>query len=167
MKAKLIKLTLHDGYRLDDENGLLIASTLESSKNKLSLKNCQAIQCGYDLDDLASQKYPIENTGTMFMPNRHEVSNVFRQEGFKAGFQKALDLMADKKFTDEDIYEAFHSGERGDRFELGELLDSHQQTQWDVIVKMEDVMTFANMPKEGENRVYELDADGCLILTKI
>jgi hypothetical protein len=77
----------------------------------LSLKNCQAIELGYDLDELANEKYPIQNTGTMFMPNTHEVNNVFRQEGFKAGFQKALELMGDKKYSEEDVRKAILFGQ--------------------------------------------------------
>ena len=38
MKAKLIKLALHDGYRLDDENGLLIAGIM-AEKYKIQKPN--------------------------------------------------------------------------------------------------------------------------------
>lgn len=171
MKAKLIK-TKDGFYVLNDEFGNYI-------HGKLSIKKCQAIERGYDLDELAEEVYPIENTGNMYMPNRHEVSSIFRQEGFKAGFQKALELMGDKKFSEEDIYEAFSLGERGDRFELGELLDSHQQTEWDVEIEMEKYGRCELCLKAGfwhcahadtcgsavEAERPKLDADGCLILT--
>ena len=37
------------------------------------------------LEDAAKNKYPIENTGAMFMPNRHEVTNIYKQEAFIDG----------------------------------------------------------------------------------
>lgn len=164
MKAKLIKLALHDGYRLDDENGLFIASTLESSKNKLSLKNCEAIERGYDLDELAD------------IYSHEACEDMYEQEGltgaewgwetaldFKKGFQKALELMGDKKFSEKDIYEAFSLGERGDRFELGDLLDSRQKTEWDVEIEMRP----ASLVYKTDEMLPKLDADECLILKLI
>ena len=175
MKAKLIKLELHDGYRLDDENGLLIASTLDSCKNKLSLKNCQAIERGYDLDELAIQKYLIENTGTMFMPNKHEVNNVFRQEGFKEGFQKALELMGDKAFNEQDMKFIFACGRNyqitGDTdCNFYNAIQSLKQTEWDVEIEMRskdiDELRESNEGFLNNSNLYipELDADACIIL---
>lgn len=87
------------------------------------------------LEEAAKNKYPIENTGAMFMPNRHEVSNIFRQEGFIDGAnwqaerislmeielnhtktllescEKALedrDKKADTMYSEEDMREAFN-----------------------------------------------------------
>jgi hypothetical protein len=37
------------------------------------------------LEEAAETLYPINNTGGMFMPNREEVKNIYRQEGFIAG----------------------------------------------------------------------------------
>lgn len=54
MKAKLIKR--EDGlYSLYDENGKLIYG-------KLSIKNCQAIERGYDLDDSLSNFQSLQQT---------------------------------------------------------------------------------------------------------
>jgi hypothetical protein len=54
MKAKLIKR--EDGlYSLYDENGKLIYG-------KLSIKNCQAIENGYDLDDSLSNFQSLQQT---------------------------------------------------------------------------------------------------------
>lgn len=159
MKAKLTKLALHDGYRLDDENGLCIASTLES----LSFKNCQAIERGYDLDELANKEYLDGYDSTKFC-----------RLAFKDGFQKALELMGDKKFTEEDMFRMFTYGHAltnaiklkviqdkpfGEIF--NDFIQSLQQTEWDVIVEMEGFV--------DEEGIYcgerpKLDADGCLIL---
>ena len=64
MKAKLIKHGHSYAINLNDKL-VAFAHTEDFSKydtiGKLSLKNCLAIVRGYDLDELAIQKYPIEN----------------------------------------------------------------------------------------------------------
>ena len=120
----------------------------------LSLKNCQAIERGYNLDDLAMEEC-----------NNPDLSweNDYAREKFKAGFQKALELMGDKKFSEEDIHEAYSLGERReDRSGFHDLLHLKQQSEWDVEIEMvaivsdHDHLYFGDKPK--------LDADGCLIL---
>ena len=51
------------------------------------------------LEEAAENKYPIENTGAMFMPNRHEVSNIFRQEGFIEGAK----WQAERMYSEEEV----------------------------------------------------------------
>jgi hypothetical protein len=58
------------------------------------------------LEEAAENKYPIENTGSMFMPNRHEVSNIFRQEGFIKGAK----WQAERMYSEEDLRKSFHVG---------------------------------------------------------
>jgi hypothetical protein len=58
------------------------------------------------LEDAAKNKYPIENTGAMFMPNRHDVNKIYRQEGFIAGAQWQQERM----YSAEDMEEAFTNG---------------------------------------------------------
>jgi hypothetical protein len=36
-------------------------------------------------EEAAERLYPIKNTGSMFMPNRDEVNNIYKQEGFMEG----------------------------------------------------------------------------------
>jgi hypothetical protein len=67
-------------------------------------------------------------------------------KAYVEGFNKAMELMKDK------------------------LTWFKQPTEIEVEIEMEDLMTFASMPKEGENRVYEqpkLDSSGCLILKRV
>lgn len=104
MKAKLIKLNVGVGYRLDDEKGFLLGSTLRDSKTKLSFKNCEAIENGYDLDELVYEHFgnPTEeelNNESEFGYALHK-SNIFE---FKKGFKKALEILGDKKFSEEDV----------------------------------------------------------------
>ncbi len=176
MKEKLIKTV--DGYELLRQ-GFLKGSTnheLIDSLNieegniryKLSINNCQAIERGYDLDELAKTIFPDK----IFTTNEEyeiPIDGFPYQWGFKVGFQKALELMGDKKFSEKDINTAYSTGyEDGKRNEnfWRKLIQSLQQTEWDVEIEMEKVpvkmpgvMVFTKAPK--------LDKDECLILKKI
>jgi hypothetical protein len=144
MKAKLIKR--EDGlYSLYDENGKLIYG-------KLSIKNCQAIERGYDLDELA-ENYGIENG--LDLGCFDEVKN--SKTDFKSGFQKAIELLGGKKFSEYDMTSIFEYGWNQRHYEImdeaelegikNRYIQSLQQTEWDVTFNLE-----------------KLDADGCLIL---
>lgn len=163
MKAKLIKKEY--GYVLGVEDKLgtrLIAVSSQKQqeildkldvvcKYKLSLKNCQAIERGYDLDELADKYYGPGDYGLEI------------KTGFIKGFEVAMRLMGDKKFSEEDIKDcwekAFDVGynyghEQGDSTIANEDVDDYiqslQQTEWDVTFNPD-----------------ELDAEGCLILKRI
>ena len=94
MECKLIKYHYGFEYFLMDEKGETIA-TLESGK--LSLKNCQVIELGYDLDDISRDFDYSYDT--------------FATSCFKDGFQKALEILSDKKFSIEDIQNVIDSNE--------------------------------------------------------
>ena len=51
------------------------------------------------LEDAAKNKYPIENTGAMFMPNRHEVTNIYKQEAFIDGAK----WQAERMYYEEEV----------------------------------------------------------------
>ena len=51
------------------------------------------------LEDAAKNKYPIENTGAMFMPNRHEVTNIYKQEAFIDG----ANWQAKRMYSEDDL----------------------------------------------------------------
>ena len=173
MEGKLYK-TNNNTYILVDptkgtyDDGYTLGTSRESQFNKLSIKNCQTIELGYDLDEL------LDN----ITPNNGTTGNISERIGFVKGFQKALELMGDKKFSEEDIHEAYYLGEREDRSGFHDLLHLKQQTEWDVEVEMicphpSDTYRCGlqygcdgdgcNHPKQ----VPYLDADGCLILKKI
>ena len=154
MKAKLVK---HEsGFILYDEDNITIGAepnVLSSDVfSKLSLKNCQAIERGYDLDELADNygfRVPYDGTKDFY--------DLDAIKHYKAGFQKALELMGDKKFSASQLLNAMDlvwqwiNGEDYGCKTLTEVQDKHiqslQQTEWEVIYNLE-----------------ELDADGCLIL---
>ena len=166
MKAKLIKKG--DIYFLDElkvGGYTTIGNSLVKPKGilyDLSIKNCKAIERGYDLDELANE-YDLD-----------VIENVYGQvKAFKAGFQKAIEILGDKKYSEDDIGRAIIFGHDKStegvylsRLPVTEFFQSLQQTEWDVEIEMEKVpvkmpgvMVFTKAPK--------LDADGCLILKRI
>ena len=164
MKAKLIKKDGH--YFLEIEPNTwnppnrfhsIIANTIDKPKGdvlQLSLKNCQAIERGYDLDELADENVSdIHEANTDFM-----FKDVYR-EYFKEGFQKALELMGNKKYTNLDLIEAIAETWNKKKTTI-EIIQSLQQTEWDVEIEM---WFHGTRHKKGE-WMPKLDADGCLIL---
>ena len=169
MEVKLIKTEVN--YLLKNEEGVVIAATsLKNLGLSLSLKNCQTIERGYDLDELVS-----ERLSTRFDENSGYHKFVF-VEAYKEGFQKALEILGDKKYSEEDMLKSFSIGvftekEKGNHtFEYEEYIQSLQQTEWDVIIKTtcDGMVTGLCMPEVCDcNIIPKLDADGCLILKRI
>jgi len=155
MKAKLVK-TVTDNYILVDPTkefygeGYVLGTTVVSDAPRLSLKNCEAIERGYDLDELF---------------NKVDESIDFSEfdfTSFRLGFQKALEILGDKKFSEEDVISMIEkSRETGLTAEY--LILNNQQTEWDVEVEM---WFHGTRHKKGE-WIPKLDADGCLILKRV
>ena len=157
MKAKLIKekdgrfhLWLNIGTKDADHiasNEPLVGEWgRDLLKYKLSLKNCQAIERGYDLDELVEENFKTTSFGT--------TNKWVAYETFRKGFQKALELMGDKKFTEKDVKMAITNFYLEDKLltnkNLNNAIQSIQQNGWEVNYN----------PKE-------FDADGCLILKRV
>ena len=167
MKAKLYK-TEKENYVLVDptkgtyDDGYTLGTSRESQYNKLSIKNCQAIERGYDLDELANKEYL----------DGYDTTNLCRL-AFKDGFQKALEILSDKKFSSGQLLNAMDlvwqwvNGEDYGCKTLTEVQDKHiqslQQNEWDVEVEKENVMHDYN-GNISLGAKFKLDADGCLIL---
>ena len=164
MEGKLIKRGDGD-YKLF-VNDAPYAQSKESPYKKLSLKNCQAIERGYDLDELACDECGIALDAYKFIKNidtnkdiktlneRYYEANV---DGFKEGFQKALEIIGDKKFDINEVVELSKILISNPIEKCGkthqELVDAYvkslQQTEWDVTFNLD-----------------EKDEDGCLILKR-
>ena len=85
METKLIKVLEH--YHLYDGDKA-IATTIVGNPMllpNLSLKNCQVIELGYDLDELAEEGVKFHEQDEIHRPNSENL--------YKKGFQKALELM--------------------------------------------------------------------------
>lgn len=164
MEGKLIKSEYHS-YILEDNNGNLVGSISDNgSIYKLSLKNCKAIENGYDLNEL-NRNYANEDS---------DVTNDFGKGhregcyiGYLAGFQKALEILGDKKFSeflDKEKELGISDIKTIERIQwyYKTYFDKSQQTEWDVEIEM---WFHGTRHKKGE-WIPKLDAEGCLILKR-
>jgi len=184
MESKLVKV----------ENGyvLMVDNIMHATDNdKLSLKNCQAIENGYDLDELTKKEFPLLELTNHSSDSYVEEENLqllgHRKTYIKA-FQKALELLGDKKFSENELTMLFAYGHqigmntilaiqsqhspqpmpKPDSDKLrDELIQSLQQTEWDVEI---ETIEYGLGNDENGRPVFEtrniLDADGCLILKR-
>ena len=191
MEGKLIKV--ENGYVLM-VNNIMYAT----DNDKLSLKNCQAIANGYDLDELACNEIGIDISVINHIDNKviendsvstpiHEAGALgaglyHRVKGFEIGFQKALEILGDKKYSEEDVKFMFQLGFNLDNAISRNKYDAHiqslQQTEWDVEIEMKKVIDETKIVgavkgvKGSGNKITtyksvpKLDADGCLILRR-
>ncbi len=151
----MILMKLGDEYKLYSHDSC-IATTHESPYKKLSLKNCQAIANGYDLNELAMGYDLYEN-----------INFVGQTRAYKAGFQKALDLNNTKLYTLEDMMNCWNKALTfQDHKELfGYHIQSLKQKEWDVEVEM--VPALSNNGNVYYGDIPKLDENGCLILKRI
>ena len=172
MKAQLVKR--EDHWALYNEDGHKIASTLDGCKSKLSVKNCEAIENGYDLDELSKN-----HAEEIYVRNEYDYNELAnfenRKYNFEEGFQKALEILGDKKFSEEDVkramdvtlnYETKRDAESYQ--EKIDFLKSLKQTEWDVEV----IMKSENMRYDGGKQIEydivpKLDKNGNLILKRL
>jgi hypothetical protein len=166
MKGKLIKVL--DQYHLYNGDKP-IATTIVCNPMLLpiiSLKNCEAIANGYDLDELAdieTEKYATLNPKSF-------------KRGFLYGFQKALEILGDKKFSEEQVKKAINlSWEEKPMLEIKDIIQSIQQTEWDVEIETEP-MNLDEIREQGKGFLNsttttttkpKLDENNCLILKPI
>ncbi len=153
-------MKLGDEYKLYSHDSC-IATTHESPYKKLSLKNCQAIELGYDLEELAVLSTKEETT---------IVGNQKMAQGFIKGFKKALEILGDKKFSEEDIKKMMKSASYGwFESDFDKHLATLQQNEWNVEIVMEKEVG-TKLHDDGREFFWtdgikpKLDADGCLIL---
>ena len=128
MEGKLIKL--------GEDDYILHVNNKPFAYKKLSLKNCQAVEKGYDLDELAKVNYDYDPYIAEYL--EHE---------FKKGFQKALEILGDKRFSEKDIRKAILLSMK---FNYNVVIQSLEQTEWDVSFNPD-----------------EKDSEGCLILKRL
>lgn len=155
----MILKKLGDEYKLYSHDSC-IATTYESPYKKLSLKNCQAIENGYDVIDLA------------------ERNSRYNEEDWVSGFQKALEILSDKKYTETDLYRAFLINSAGNDTTLRNffeqtVLPMFQDNEWDVEIEMEcpecKEYGYISECRDVCNKKFlqpKLDAEGCLILKR-
>jgi hypothetical protein len=189
MKGKLVKRSngRFDLYKIEDVDQLnTIASSFDNPKGKLSLKNCQAIELGYDLDE------EVSNIVKTIVPDDRG-TDIWYGTSMAVGklcFQKALEILGDKKFSEEDVIKAIEIARKGsmqeqhngygrptesrfvlDNLPSDEIIQSLQQTEWDVEIEMEDIFVHSPSLSPNQKSQWEkkpkLDEDGCLILKRL
>ena len=186
MEGKLIKTKNLYALKVDD----IIAtnddyfSTKVEHTYRLSTKNCQDIENGYDLEELA-RNY-VDEQPNDFLYTTDEYWNA--QVDFKKGFQKALEILGDKKFSEMNMKDAIILAVAyedtciqgiNNLSELKELAVRRSvKTEWDVEIEMicphpEDTYVCGmqyGCDEDGcnhPNQIPYLDKDGCLILKKV
>ena len=176
MKGKLIKETFGgvSFYTLFTDS-LLIPYAKNGSGHgymKLSLKNCETIERGYDLDEI-TEFIDYSNTEHLseYLSDSHQL---LYDEGYKEGFLKALEIISDKKFSERDMRKAMYLYKNTSITE-DDIISSFQQTEWGVVVETEIIKEDVSDYVTGElcswikksTEVYKFDSDGCLILKRI
>lgn len=190
MTEKLVK-TGND-YILYSKDKTVLGITSGTMEGRmLSLKNCQAIKNGYDLDEirkLANEDFECElGDGPTTNESINSMIKKSNANGAEWGFKKALEILSDKKFSEEDVKFMFQLGFNLDnaisRNEYNTHIQSLQQTEWDVEIvgsgtvykTVLDCCTnhhpkFGCTKKDGcpciSNELPQLDADDCLILKR-
>jgi hypothetical protein len=183
---KLIKTTKGHYILIDDtketnDKDFIVGTSRDTNASKLSIKNCEAIERGYDLDELA-----------MGYDLYEKINFVGQMRAYKEGFQKALEIIGDKKFTEKDIRKAinFISDFKDWTIKDEEMIDKYgfscdkinpvdavdlyiqsiQKNEWDVFIDKREVITGVVTDRPGYNYTSyfepRLDSDGCLILKK-
>jgi hypothetical protein len=154
MEGRLKKIG--NEYKLYAQDDSCIATSWHSPYQRLSKKNCEAIENGYDLDDIIEQtKQTLDD------------SRISSYDSFKIGFQKALEILGDKKFSeflDKEKELGISDIKTIERIQwyYKTYFDKSQQTELDVEIEM---WFHGTRHKKGE-WMPKLDADGCLILKR-
>jgi hypothetical protein len=175
---KILSLKIDDKIvGLSDE----IIKNMLNYPHKLSIKNCEAIELGYDLEDLVKKEYQYDDDMT------NECFIERKKQGFKEGFQKALELFGDKKFNQNDVLDVvnhvlhemvlFEGFDKQYLFpesvyhEVTTNCQSIQPKEWEVEILMEK-MNLDEIRQQGKGFLNastekpKLDFYGCLILKK-
>lgn len=184
MEGKLRKRDEHyffwsSDWNPDKEEGF-VANTTNLLPTKLSIKNCQSIENGYDLDELVNRAF--DNMGYHSTVTPHEEKQF--KLGYKIAFREALEILSDKKFSEKDMGKLHNMIMANivvrpyqnvyDPVPTEKYINSLQQTEWDVEIEMENSLTngYKNQPDDVYGFIAEyksvpkLDADGCLILRR-
>ena len=161
MEAKLFKRE-DDFYSLKVDGIVMATSNGMLVDHKLSLKNCEVISNGYDLDELAEEW--IDVNSHKWSNNNNEVGDNYGS--FKSGFQKALEILGDNKFTYNQMVSAITESSISHRLP-SLIIQDLQQTEWDVIVETtcDGLVTGLCIPEVCDcNIIPKLDEKGQLIL---
>ena len=112
MRGKLIKRSdvRYDFYYSEDVDQLNTLSTIYNPNGKLSIKNCESIANGYDLDELAEERTKNQLIRLLGFENKEEVLDDIQKRKFYfiEGAKAILEIIGDKKFSESDMHHALH-----------------------------------------------------------
>ena len=130
-----------DGWAVGSTDSKWLGNPNEEgmARYKLSLKNCEAIENGYDLDELADKL-----TGQYATLNPKSF-----KRGVLYGFQKALELLGDKKFNEDDMKLSYNANEEGWVSFNAFMEDLLQQTEWNCIIFVDEKTNKPLLDNEG------------------
>lgn len=172
MEGKLIKST-GNHFDLRTNEGLYTSTYQWTNRgNILYRKNCQAIELGYDLEELC-EKYSIQLTNDAGEDLYTQNELDFGYLSFKAGFEKALETLNHNKYSQGDILNAIYKARQvkdGDElfdvedvFGLTELCThcfSHAYDGSDIIQSLQQTEWYVTFNPD------EKDSEGNLILKR-
>ena len=170
MEGKLVK-TGND-YILYSKDKTVLGITSGTMEGRmLSLNNCEVIENGYDLDEV------VEDIVKTIVPNDRG-EDIWYGTSMAVGklcFKTALEILGDKKFSEEDMRKALSAGLsigygrqfeiENKQIEIDKYIQSLQQTEWNVEIEMVSIP--ADRAPNGWDISPKLDEDGCLILKRI
>lgn len=171
MEAKLIKVD-NTFYLKEGETilGTSIDPNLSASiRYTLSIKNCEAIANGYDLDE------EVSNIVKTIVPDDRG-TDIWYGTSMAVGklcFQKALELNNTKHYTLEDMMNCWNKALTFQNHKelFGYHIQSLRQNKWDVEIVEECLDKNCNgINKKGEcitTGKPKLDSNNCLILKKL
>lgn len=186
MKAKLFKV--RDGFFLQElpRKGIgaavcehTLGSTWGDGDYKLSIKNCQAIECGYDLNGIKVSSMEDFYAELGEGPTGNDDINSMIKKNYAYGVEfalhKILEILVDKKFNEDDMRKAVYEGVkigRGTPFVVpatDDYLKSLQKSEWDVEIIMEEKwIPGTSVYGQGDYElIAKLDSEGNIILSSI
>ena len=115
----MILKKIGEEYKLYAEDNSCIATTQVSPYKRLSKQNCEEIFGVIDVGVLALEE--CNNTDPLRLDSQKYKQDPYFRIGYLKGYNKAMELMGNNKFNDNNIVDAFMAGHlRGMSTDMGE-----------------------------------------------
>ncbi len=149
-------------------NGYVIAVSQHQDQEllQLSLKNCENIELGYDLDELVNEEFEKFDQECRILYRKQ------LQESLTNMFQKAIELTNHNKFSTDDMIHAIAIALKRTQTTV-DIIQDLQVKEWNVEIEMRskniDELRALNEGFLNNPNLYipKLDSFGCLILKRI
>lgn len=179
---------LNNGYySLYDSDGDIVASNNPNTpcSKRLSKQNCDEIFGVTDVEKLACDECHIDISAYKIIQtlesgkSKSELQLEAKVDGFKFGFNKAMELNKDKLFTVEDLYRAFLINSAGNNTTLRNFFEQTVLPMFEQPKEIEvEIVTHVDLaatPTDSrhpdaylgtDTGIPFLDENGCLIIKK-